>query len=119
MKRFKIDTCPLCGAGILPIVGAQWWQCPTTVTLQSGTSPVTHYQVETVLNKVVQHILVPPFAVETYSDTWRTSIYRWEPCYSGNSYRLGNWVFIMEVERINPDEPEKLVKRIKTLVPFA
>lgn len=118
MIKFHINTCPLCGDPLHKIVNIGY-QCGHTVTI--GGHTMTHYQVELNSNVggPVQHVLVEPYALETYAKDWKTYVYRFDPDYKGNSQKLGSWVFIMESVQIHPDTPEKLLNRIKLLVPFS
>lgn len=120
MIKLTSNICPLCKKELLSI--GNTIQCPELICLtplQDGGLYLTHYQIEIATPELIEHALIPPYAVETYASDCRTRIFKWDPSYSGNSYRIGHWIFVMETEQIHLDNPEKLIKRIQLLVPFS
>lgn len=119
MNMFTADKCPLCDKKLIYVrdIG---FECPTDIILDRG-DPITHYQIEEpdTFGWVTEHLIIMPFALEnSYKDN-KTRVYKWDPWYVGNSVKVGNWIFVMESPQIHSDEPEKMLKRIRTLVPFA
>lgn len=72
-----------------------------------------HYEVVCSGSIIIQRVIIPPYLLQTFSDTSRTQIYAL-PKENTNKCSL-----IMEVPAVVPDEPEKLLKKIKLLIPFS
>lgn len=114
--KFHVKICPLCGKDLVQFSsrGLSISECLQKVFVPVPPGEITHYQVElnSHENRIIQHILVPPYAIDTYANDWKSRIFKADEEKKG-------WEFVMETCQLHPDDPENLLQRIRRLVPFS
>ena len=107
--KYSIKDCPLCGKRLQILYTGQYqrYYCPT---LDEHTK-VQHYFLErkTNDNSFEQHYIVYPFKIETKLNDQKSKVY---------DLSKDN-MFIVEYPIINPENPEKLLKRLKNLIIYS
>lgn len=123
--KFSVAICPLCHSDLQTLSGIVgpnhfMWGCSVTVCPYPSAVPVTHYQVEWDKDTgvIAQHMVVPPFYLDTFNTDWQTRIHTAGPnSYMQNRNQGGS--YIVTVPQIHPDTPDKLLERVRLLVLFS
>ncbi len=122
MTAFPIRTCPLCQQTLklnylIENSSDHGYICPKMEMLnydEGGTVisqyPHSHYSVLYNGGYLVQHVIIPPYYLTTSSYTNNTMIY----AFANSANKL-----IMELPAITIQNPDKLLNRIKLLIPFS
>ncbi len=118
--KLAIEICPLCGHklsesnGAVSSYGTALWSCPNSITsMISPYVPVPHYQVEwhKESGNIAQHVVIPPFYVDTFNVDWKSRVHKVN--------EKGELKFVMSTPHLHMDSPEKILARIKLLIPFS
>lgn len=107
-------TCPLCKKYLLEIGNDEPdYICPTRVKLKEGDIRTFPHYEDRYDNKFVVWV-VPPFKVESTPEDKKSRIFK----LSTKPDSTDTWQEILVTAEIHADSPEKLIKRVKILIPF-
>lgn len=112
--KFQTNICPLCDkvCTLRKVAGVTVFSCPTeTKDLPKAKS---HYEVEFDSKTEIQHIIVFPFAVDTFGGASKSRVYRSGGVEDGQQ----KWRLVMEVPVIRAEEESKMLERLNKLVTF-
>jgi hypothetical protein len=117
--KLAIEICPLCGQKLfqsttVTTTDTLSWSCPTSLTSPKPPYiPITHYQVEWDKSTacIAQHVVIPPFYVDTFNIDWKSRVHKVN--------EKGELKFVMATPQLHMDSPEKILARIKLLIPFS
>jgi len=111
--KFQTNTCPLCNkvCTLKKIAGVTVFSCPTEA--QGLPKPKSHYEVEFDSKTEIQHIILFPFAIDTFGNSSKSRVY-----HAHNTEDQQKWRLVMEVPVIRAEEESKMLERINKLVTF-
>ena len=107
--KFECNICPLCDSvlRLRQMAGVNVFECPSHC---SGIDSASHYQVEVDSRIEVQHIIIYPYAIDTFGNQPMSRVYKFN---DSNKCQL-----IMEIPRIHAEASDKLTERIQKLLTF-
>jgi hypothetical protein len=127
MKTFNIKTCPLCESTLKLFYSGQQraYYCPNLIdgTTMDGLVyhvhiQFSHYYVDIKDGKVIQNTYISPYKVVSEAGSDKSNVYK----VSDPKLNIGTIPLlqhIMETPMITPENPDRLIKRIKNLVIFS
>ena len=112
--KFPTSVCPLCDKVLTlkQVAGVSVFACPTQA--EGLVKPKSHYEVEMDKKAEIQHIIVMPFAVDTFGDASRSRVYRMVGVEEGQQ----KWRLMMEVPVIRAEAQDKMLERLNKLAIF-
>lgn len=111
--KFQFNTCPLCDevCQLHKVAGVTVFRCPTeSLDIPEEKS---HYEVELDNKTEVQRIIVYPFAIDSFLNSFKSRVY-----HATIKDNQTAWKLVMEVPLIRAESEARLLERINTLVTF-
>jgi hypothetical protein len=112
--KFPTNVCPLCDTvlKLRRVAGVSVFECPTQA--EGLVKPKSHYEVELDKQAEIQHIVVMPYAIDTFGNASRSRVYRMVGLEEGQQ----KWRLMMEVPVIRAEAQDKLLERLNKLAIF-
>ena len=111
--KFECNICPLCDKvlRLRRLAGVNVFECPGACSsTELPIDEASHYQVEVDSRIEVQHIIIYPYAIDTFGNQPMSRVYKLD---NNKKCQL-----IMEIPRIRAEASDKLTERIQKLLTF-